>query len=231
MSINLNLKQKTKRPLWLVLWSRVTYSKIQYERNLPTINKHTIIKIYFKHVEHRVMKNWNEFLFSAMNRSDEHAFISFPSVKSHNHIEWLKHADGISLIKRLSWVLWWHRARRRNMLLVHFKGKSINNKKHSEEQQEASKHQEQTVELLLSRTFDLWKTQEWLPLCVSLSNPSDIRTWWMPFRIWDYETSHPNFKAWGKWQSSKHKMTWLSYRPQRTNQNSMSVTDYEYSAF
>ncbi len=41
------------------------------------------------------------------------------------------------------------------MLLVHFKGKSIDNKKHSEEQQEASKRQEQAVELLLSRTFDL----------------------------------------------------------------------------
>lgn len=64
-----------------------------------------------------------------------------------------------------------------------------------------------TVELLLSRTFNLWKMQEWLPLRVSLSNPSDIRTWWMPFGIWDYETSYPNFKAWGKWQSSKHKMT------------------------
>lgn len=50
------------------------------------------------------------------------------------------------------------------------------------------------------------KTQEWLPLCVSLSNPSDIQTWRMPFRICDYEPSHPNFKARGMWQSSKHEM-------------------------
>lgn len=134
--------------------------------------------------------------------------------------------------QKLSWVLWRHRARQRNMLHVHFNDKSINNKEHSKEQQEASKRQEKTVKLLLSRTFDLWKTQGWLPLCVSLSNPSDIRTWWMLFGICDCDTSHPNFKARGKWQSSKHENdAWLSYRPQRTNQNSMSVTDYEYSAF
>lgn len=52
-----------------------------------------------------------------------------------HHIDRIKHAAGMSLIKRLSWVLWRHWAQQRDMLHMHFSGESNNNTARSNRKQ------------------------------------------------------------------------------------------------